>query len=66
MAMVKYSAKTRLPSHVELSTKATYWRFYTKNKYGYETLSFDFFLHFLRFGRLLSNLKRRSSTAKGH
>ena len=34
MAMVKYSAKTRLPSHVELSTKPTYWRFYTKNKYS--------------------------------
>jgi hypothetical protein len=34
MAMVKCSAKTRLPSHVELSTKPTYWGFYTKNKYG--------------------------------
>jgi hypothetical protein len=34
MAMVKHSAKTRLPSHVELSTKPTYWGFYTKNKYG--------------------------------
>jgi hypothetical protein len=34
MAMVKYSAKTRLPSHVELATKPTYWVFYTKNKYG--------------------------------
>jgi hypothetical protein len=30
----KYSAKTRLPSHVELSTEPTYWGFYTKNKYG--------------------------------
>jgi hypothetical protein len=32
MAMVKYSAKTRLPSHVELSTNPTYWRFYTKKQ----------------------------------
>jgi hypothetical protein len=33
MAMVKHSAKTRLRSHVELTTKHTYGGLYTKNRY---------------------------------
>jgi hypothetical protein len=32
MAMVKHSAKTRPPSHVELSANPAHWRFYTKKQ----------------------------------